>query len=82
MIIKARNERADIKAVHVYIYVLYILRQTRAVNSTVSDYIYFFLYKFKRNRINSALERVGTVFIDDLGLSALSSEIWAKLILI
>ena len=44
MIIKARNERADIKTVrikHVYIYVLYILRQTRAVNSTVSDYIYF-----------------------------------------
>ena len=70
MIIKARNERADIKTVrikHVYIYVLYILRQTRAVNSTVSDYIYIFLYKFKRDRINSALERVGTVFIDDLG---------------
>ena len=69
MIIKARNERADIKTVrikHVYIYVLYILRQTRAVNSTVSDYIYFFLYKFKRDRINSAFERVGTVFIDDL----------------
>ena len=70
MIIKARNERADIKTVrikHVYIYVLYILRQTRAVNYAVSDYIYFFLYKFIRDRINSALERVGTVFIDDLG---------------
>ena len=56
MIIKARKERADIKTVrikHVYIYVLYILRQTRAVNSKVSGrtwpyfeliqyYIYFF----------------------------------------
>ena len=72
MIIKARNERADIKTVrikHVYIYVfyVYILRQTRAANSTVSDYIYFFLYKFKRDRINSALKRVGTVFIGDFG---------------
>ena len=69
MIIKARNERADIKAVlikHVYIYVLYILRHTRAVNSSNIIYI-FFLYKFKRDRINNALERVGTVFIDDLG---------------
>ena len=39
MIIKARNERADIKTVrikHVYIYVLNILRQTRTVRG--SDY--------------------------------------------
>ena len=39
MIIKAKNERVDIKTVcikHVFIYVLGILRNTRAVNSTVS----------------------------------------------
>ena len=64
---------------NIYVVHVYILRHTRAVNSTVSDrtwpkfklvqyYIYiFFLYKFKRDRINRALERVGTVFIDDLG---------------
>ena len=71
MIIKARNERADIQLfeLNMYIfmyYTLYILRHTRAVNSSNIIYI-FFLYKFKRDRINSALERVGTVFLDDLG---------------
>ena len=48
----------------------------------VQYYIYLFPVQVQRDRINRALERVGTVFIDDLGSSTLRSEIWPNLILI